>query len=166
MWPQFQPHVPDRYRKPRRTRHAATRRKSAHDCCQYDRRQRRQPAVFSSHTCHRLRHVIIKKPFVKPGDPVPQRNRWLRDGVARFYEWFLRSEEHTSELQSPCNLVCRLLLEKKKKHHNPPHTATTEPPRPRAHSSLRLATALHPPKSPRHLPAPLATCSRDHPHPP
>src|SRR5256885_12334298 len=34
-----------------------------------------------------------------------------------------RSEEHTSELQSPCNLVCRLLLEKKKKiilsHYNP-----------------------------------------------
>src|SRR5256885_6086854 len=28
-----------------------------------------------------------------------------------------RSEEHTSELQSPCNLVCRLLLEKKKKIH-------------------------------------------------
>src|SRR5256885_6308577 len=32
-----------------------------------------------------------------------------------------RSEEHTSELQSPCNLVCRLLLEKKKKHLRPPH---------------------------------------------
>src|SRR5256885_9461117 len=29
----------------------------------------------------------------------------------------LRSEEHTSELQSPCNLVCRLLLEKKKAPH-------------------------------------------------
>src|SRR5256885_12789927 len=28
-----------------------------------------------------------------------------------------RSEEHTSELQSPCNLVCRLLLEKKKTMH-------------------------------------------------
>src|SRR2546426_3666300 len=28
-----------------------------------------------------------------------------------------RSEEHTSELQSPCNLVCRLLLEKKKETH-------------------------------------------------
>src|ERR1039457_4069007 len=28
--------------------------------------------------------------------------------------WAARSEEHTSELQSPCNLVCRLLLEKKK----------------------------------------------------
>src|SRR2546426_8543934 len=30
----------------------------------------------------------------------------------------MRSEEHTSELQSPCNLVCRLLLEKKKKTLN------------------------------------------------
>src|SRR2546426_9389881 len=29
-----------------------------------------------------------------------------------------RSEEHTSELQSPCNLVCRLLLEKKNKYLN------------------------------------------------
>src|SRR5256885_13008737 len=36
---------------------------------------------------------------------------------------FNRSEEHTSELQSPCNLVCRLLLEKKKNTahiHDPP----------------------------------------------
>src|SRR5256885_7662474 len=31
----------------------------------------------------------------------------------------IRSEEHTSELQSPCNLVCRLLLEKKKKKTHP-----------------------------------------------
>src|SRR5256885_12642461 len=31
------------------------------------------------------------------------------------YDDIERSEEHTSELQSPCNLVCRLLLEKKKK---------------------------------------------------
>src|SRR5256885_6676580 len=30
----------------------------------------------------------------------------------------IRSEEHTSELQSPCNLVCRLLLEKKKNEIN------------------------------------------------
>src|SRR5205807_8306409 len=30
-----------------------------------------------------------------------------------------RSEEHTSELQSPCNLVCRLLLEKKKAQRQP-----------------------------------------------
>src|SRR5256885_3181745 len=34
-------------------------------------------------------------------------------------EW--RSEEHTSELQSPCNLVCRLLLEKKKKEEHCGH---------------------------------------------
>src|SRR5256885_3632697 len=35
-----------------------------------------------------------------------------------------RSEEHTSELQSPCNLVCRLLLEKKKKTIPPVLTAS------------------------------------------
>src|SRR5256885_3013030 len=35
---------------------------------------------------------------------------------SKYEMWWLfgRSEEHTSELQSPCNLVCRLLLEKKK----------------------------------------------------
>src|SRR5256885_2644618 len=41
----------------------------------------------------------------------------------------LRSEEHTSELQSPCNLVCRLLLEKKKNEDffpAPPCAATVE----------------------------------------
>src|SRR5256885_7348800 len=39
-------------------------------------------------------------------------------GLSRnFLKNILRSEEHTSELQSPCNLVCRLLLEKKKHHH-------------------------------------------------
>src|SRR2546426_6050517 len=36
-----------------------------------------------------------------------------RGGKSALY----RSEEHTSELQSPCNLVCRLLLEKKKKNN-------------------------------------------------
>src|SRR5205807_4782342 len=46
----------------------------------------------------------------------------------------VRSEEHTSELQSPCNLVCRLLLEKKKKTHIPLpvsfyHTTTNNHPR-------------------------------------
>src|SRR2546426_7935766 len=43
-----------------------------------------------------------------PGRRTPATNqtgRWSR---------VYRSEEHTSELQSPCNLVCRLLLEKKK----------------------------------------------------
>src|SRR5256885_5693614 len=49
-----------------------------------------------------------------------------------------RSEEHTSELQSPCNLVCRLLLEKKKK--NIPSTARKKP----AFISDPVATAAHP----------------------
>src|SRR2546426_8533954 len=39
----------------------------------------------------------------------------------------VRSEEHTSELQSPCNLVCRLLLEKKKNHSASPHTTQPTP---------------------------------------
>src|SRR5256885_2275514 len=42
----------------------------------------------------------------------------LATGQARMAE---RSEEHTSELQSPCNLVCRLLLEKKKKNQHVMH---------------------------------------------
>src|SRR5256885_13030472 len=50
----------------------------------------------------------------------------IRDGVAtrlrEARELLGRSEEHTSELQSPCNLVCRLLLEKKK------HNTVTPPP--------------------------------------
>src|SRR2546426_4102327 len=37
-----------------------------------------------------------------------------------------RSEEHTSELQSPCNLVCRLLLEKKKKNQRRIHTTARQ----------------------------------------
>src|SRR5256885_9849641 len=38
-----------------------------------------------------------------------------------------RSEEHTSELQSPCNLVCRLLLEKKKHSTSVPNLGRAEP---------------------------------------
>src|ERR1039457_7597568 len=38
------------------------------------------------------------------------RNLWIQPPIEH------RSEEHTSELQSPCNLVCRLLLEKKQQH--------------------------------------------------
>src|SRR2546429_4553570 len=40
------------------------------------------------------------------------------DGVLSRAVWELRSEEHTSELQSRLHLVCRLLLEKKKKKEN------------------------------------------------
>src|SRR2546426_4820037 len=38
----------------------------------------------------------------------------------------VRSEEHTSELQSPCNLVCRLLLEKKKKSYQHPYVRRSQ----------------------------------------
>src|SRR5258708_22595503 len=44
----------------------------------------------------------------------------------------LRSEEHTSELQSPDHLVCRLLLEKKKTHLYDTHTNVTKKQKPRA----------------------------------
>src|SRR5688572_31111616 len=56
--------------------------------------------------------------------PVKGNNQWLLkdeqgNGVLIYHgfqnSWKLRSEEHTSELQSQSNLVCRLLLEKKKK---------------------------------------------------
>src|SRR5256885_5084163 len=46
-----------------------------------------------------------------------------------------RSEEHTSELQSPCNLVCRLLLEKKNKFHS-----FRRPPRTSIHVRSRMST--------------------------
>src|SRR5256886_13319738 len=46
----------------------------------------------------------------------PQPGRDLAGGTAKHVGPRVRSEEHTSELQSQSNLVCRLLLEKKKKH--------------------------------------------------
>src|SRR3954467_2358948 len=46
----------------------------------------------------------------------------------------IRSEEHTSELQSHDNLVCRLLLEKKNSTDSrPPHAPSTTPPPPHCH---------------------------------
>src|SRR5256885_11027116 len=71
--------------------------------------------------------------FRSQHDAVPAGHDWVADGEPREHAGVLRhnaeiqlpvaddvvqhdrSEEHTSELQSPCNLVCRLLLEKKKK---------------------------------------------------
>src|SRR5256885_12233347 len=61
-----------------------------------------------------LAYLALARPWDVLGLP-PQVGRillllWVL-GVGAFV---VRSEEHTSELQSPCNLVCRLLLEKKK----------------------------------------------------
>src|SRR5256885_9505186 len=53
------------------------------------------------------------EPLGMPGD-VRMVGRSLQRDVEGDLDAPLRSEEHTSELQSPCNLVCRLLLEKKK----------------------------------------------------
>src|SRR5256885_3395313 len=58
--------------------------------------------LFRSHAGRRPRHDRLRGGWLSGR----HRRRLLRDA---------RSEEHTSELQSPCNLVCRLLLEKKKK---------------------------------------------------
>src|SRR2546430_10370677 len=57
-------------------------------------------SIFSTHEQTRTSNDY----FLESGDKI------------RFF--FERSEEHTSELQSQSNLVCRLLLEKKKNHHN------------------------------------------------
>src|SRR2546426_5963521 len=56
---------------------------------------------------------VFRKELTQAHVPVPP-----VETAAKRNDW-LRSEEHTSELQSPCNLVCRLLLEKKKtKQHS------------------------------------------------
>src|SRR2546426_6785354 len=57
----------------------------------------------------------------------------VSQGVALVYTPPLRSEEHTSELQSPCNLVCRLLLEKKNNNHP---TEAASKPYPRSNYSI------------------------------
>src|SRR2546426_7099289 len=51
--------------------------------------------------------ILVQRRAPPAQGPLQQRRGHERRGD--------RSEEHTSELQSPCNLVCRLLLEKKKK---------------------------------------------------
>src|SRR2546426_6897459 len=81
-----------------------------------------------------MRDVYERRPspgdWARPDDLVTREVDWSNGFLAtpfcplevRRWEWFypgtepsqVRSEEHTSELQSPCNLVCRLLLEKKK----------------------------------------------------
>src|SRR5256885_3144928 len=78
-----------------------------------------------------------------------------------------RSEEHTSELQSPCNLVCRLLLEKKKKQTSSPmhhrrhlqdtspspqhHPPCIHPPDQLSPTVIRQFSAAHSEPHPNHL---------------
>src|SRR2546426_11907854 len=68
-------------------------------------------------TPYLMRRRIILGPTGLPCTPPPFGALVAVSLVTGGVRWNvpLRSEEHTSELQSPCNLVCRLLLEKKKK---------------------------------------------------
>src|SRR5256885_12158473 len=82
---------------------------------------RRPPrsTLFPYTTLFRSRNVFGDLAKVPPG-PLSQ-VWWIWDPEIRELPYdsgqaARRSEEHTSELQSPCNLVCRLLLEKKKKN--------------------------------------------------
>src|SRR5574337_1367496 len=87
--------------------------------------------------CVRLKQGEMEDATVFSEDPVAMARHWVEQGARRLHLVDLngafagkpkneavikeivrevsRSEEHTSELQSPLNLVCRLLLEKKKK---------------------------------------------------
>src|SRR5256885_12030274 len=56
---------------------------------------------------------LKKEGFVPDRDLILALTADEEGGTANGVNWLLRSEEHTSELQSPCNLVCRLLLETK-----------------------------------------------------
>src|SRR2546427_6643949 len=64
-----------------------------------------------------LQHGMDGGPYISASIDfvVDPSNGWTNVGVRRLMLREIRSEEHTSELQSQSNLVCRLLLEKKKK---------------------------------------------------
>src|SRR5688500_19161602 len=70
---------------------------------------------------NRLGYPALSDAAVRSDRDIARSHRHRRSGRRRIHSKSLlsidrkgRSEEHTSELQSPCNLVCRLLLEKKK----------------------------------------------------
>src|SRR5256885_11281840 len=63
----------------------------------------------------------------RPWAPTRLRRRTIGSACARG-DSDRRSEEHTSELQSPCNLVCRLLLEKKKIKQSNNNNVTSDVP--------------------------------------
>src|SRR5256885_10861717 len=81
---------------------------------------RRPPrsTLFPYTTLFRSEHgrTRIQDSFFAEAEASPEITR-MRDDTLKAEP--TRSEEHTSELQSPCNLVCRLLLEKKKKNRHP-----------------------------------------------
>src|SRR5256885_7081167 len=87
---------------------------------------------------HQLHHVIPQAAdFSRDGaGDTSTRKIILQALTAQGVATIGRSEEHTSELQSPCNLVCRLLLEKKKQHTNSAHSSFTAPPEATVYATL------------------------------
>src|SRR2546426_8128652 len=79
-------------------------------------------AIDSLHLAD-LEEFRVTLPRRTANGPVPEEQAQAKR-IDRFLKMLTvtRSEEHTSELQSPCNLVCRLLLEKKNKHDIDKHT--------------------------------------------
>src|SRR2546427_8348057 len=77
--------------------------------------------LFRSTFIHEFQHMISFGQHYLGRAGAPE-VLWLNEGLSHYAEemggrkYLPRSEEHTSELQSQSNLVCRLLLEKKKKH--------------------------------------------------
>src|SRR5205807_4742954 len=71
------------------------------------------PATFKVRVNNVLVRVVVRDSHGKVVSNLKKEDFQLYDG--KKLQTITRSEEHTSELQSPCNLVCRLLLEKKKK---------------------------------------------------
>src|SRR5256885_10756254 len=70
------------------------------------------PPLFRSRRPPLVRRVFVQERRLEL--PLPRRVGREREPRCQLPPRVQRSEEHTSELQSPCNLVCRLLLEKKK----------------------------------------------------
>src|SRR2546426_4248405 len=88
------------------------------------------PGSIEKHVCgskrrpSRVSRLSMLAPLPWTSSPIECPVRWRNRSpkpACRITRRHTRSEEHTSELQSPCNLVCRLLLEKKKKNAKQNH---------------------------------------------
>src|SRR5256885_3598730 len=98
-------------------------------------------ACIETEAGRRMAEALMKE--LTGGDRL--RARRMREDFWEFMPTHhVRSEEHTSELQSPCNLVCRLLLEKKK---TTPNQLQPSPP----HPSTALISTLIPTSTPYEL---------------
>src|SRR2546426_9926721 len=99
---------------------------STRDCSTRRRAGRRRARVVAK-VEHHAGELFPRVGFIVTNLTLPSRavvrfynkrgtaEQWIKEGKQAVK--MTRSEEHTSELQSPCNLVCRLLLEKKKKQN-------------------------------------------------